>query len=40
MGKRNFTITAPVLQYTTAAVALWLLKVPRLVVPAAVLAGP
>jgi predicted AlkP superfamily pyrophosphatase or phosphodiesterase len=26
--KRNFTITAPVLQYDTAATALWLLKVP------------
>jgi len=26
--KKNFTITAPVLQYDTAATALWLLKVP------------
>lgn len=27
--KRDFTITAPVLQYDTAATALWLLKVPQ-----------
>jgi hypothetical protein len=26
--KKNFTVTAPVLQYDTAATALWLLKVP------------